>query len=141
MTALHLYANNITSLNALSFMNLPSLNLLNLASNQIVNIHRQAFLNVPNLRYLYLSENRIDKVSFDWKTLNIWNFLVQTYLSSQFKKTGISDSPSSMRHFPGDHMGINPQHSTPNFVQGIREAMFLNPNQNNISTDFYFQLV
>ncbi|KHN82694.1 Leucine-rich repeat-containing protein 15 [Toxocara canis] len=62
LVALHLHGNNITALDALSFMNLPVMNLLNLASNQIRDIHRQAFLNVPNLRYLYLTRNRITEI-------------------------------------------------------------------------------
>uniref|UniRef100_A0A1I7W4D7 Leucine Rich Repeat family protein n=1 Tax=Loa loa TaxID=7209 RepID=A0A1I7W4D7_LOALO len=59
LMALHLHNNNISSLKALSFMNLPLINLLNLASNQISTIHNRTFLNVPNLRYLYLTRNRI----------------------------------------------------------------------------------
>lgn len=62
LMALHLHNNNINSLGALSFMNLPLINLLNLASNQISTIHKQTFLNVPNLRYLYLTRNRITDV-------------------------------------------------------------------------------
>ncbi|VDO41695.1 unnamed protein product [Onchocerca flexuosa] len=62
LMALHLHNNNINSLGALSFMNLPLINLLNLASNQISTIHKQTFLNVPNLRYLYLTRNRITDI-------------------------------------------------------------------------------
>ncbi|MCP9266144.1 Leucine-rich repeat-containing protein let-4 [Dirofilaria immitis] len=62
LMALHLHNNNINSLGALSFMNLPLINLLNLASNQISTIHKQTFLNVPNLRYLYLTRNRITNI-------------------------------------------------------------------------------
>ncbi|VDK82483.1 unnamed protein product [Onchocerca ochengi] len=62
LMALHLHNNNISSLGALSFMNLPLINLLNLASNQISTIHKQTFLNVPNLRYLYLTRNRITDI-------------------------------------------------------------------------------
>ncbi|VIO86447.1 Uncharacterized protein BM_BM2769 [Brugia malayi] len=63
LMALHLHNNNISALEALSFMNLPLINLLNLASNQITTIHNRAFLNVPNLRYLYLTRNRITNIS------------------------------------------------------------------------------
>uniref|UniRef100_A0A1I8EC71 Leucine Rich Repeat family protein n=1 Tax=Wuchereria bancrofti TaxID=6293 RepID=A0A1I8EC71_WUCBA len=62
LMALHLHNNNISALEALSFMNLPLINLLNLASNQISTIHNRAFLNVPNLRYLYLTRNRITNI-------------------------------------------------------------------------------
>ncbi|VBB31531.1 unnamed protein product [Acanthocheilonema viteae] len=62
LMALHLHNNNINSLGALSFMNLPLINLLNLASNQISTIHKRTFLNVPNLRYLYLTRNRITDI-------------------------------------------------------------------------------
>uniref|UniRef100_A0A915PXN0 Leucine-rich repeat-containing N-terminal plant-type domain-containing protein n=1 Tax=Setaria digitata TaxID=48799 RepID=A0A915PXN0_9BILA len=47
---------------ALSFVNLPLINLLNLASNQISTVDKQAFLNVPNLRHLYLTRNRINDI-------------------------------------------------------------------------------
>ncbi|CAG9533483.1 unnamed protein product [Cercopithifilaria johnstoni] len=62
LMALHLHNNNINSLGALSFLNLPLINLLNLASNQISTIHKQTFLNVPNLRYMYLTRNRITDI-------------------------------------------------------------------------------
>ncbi|VDN18915.1 unnamed protein product [Gongylonema pulchrum] len=62
LMALHLHSNNITALEALSFMNLPLMNLLNLASNLISDVHKQAFLNVPNLRFLYLTGNQITEI-------------------------------------------------------------------------------
>uniref|UniRef100_A0A0K0EP04 LRRCT domain-containing protein n=1 Tax=Strongyloides stercoralis TaxID=6248 RepID=A0A0K0EP04_STRER len=62
LVSLHFHKNQITQLESLSFMNLPTMNLLNLASNQIKTIHKQTFLNVPALRYLYLSNNYIEQI-------------------------------------------------------------------------------
>uniref|UniRef100_A0A0K0FBG3 Leucine-rich repeat-containing protein let-4 n=1 Tax=Strongyloides venezuelensis TaxID=75913 RepID=A0A0K0FBG3_STRVS len=62
LVSLHFHKNQIIQLEPLSFMNLPTMNLLNLASNQIKTIHKQTFLNVPALRYLYLSNNYIEQI-------------------------------------------------------------------------------
>ncbi|CEF60733.1 Leucine-rich repeat and Leucine-rich repeat, typical subtype-containing protein [Strongyloides ratti] len=62
LVSLHFHKNQIIQLESLSFMNLPTMNLLNLASNQINTIHKQTFLNVPALRYLYLSNNYIEQI-------------------------------------------------------------------------------
>uniref|UniRef100_A0A8R1ZCB8 Leucine-rich repeat-containing protein let-4 n=1 Tax=Pristionchus pacificus TaxID=54126 RepID=A0A8R1ZCB8_PRIPA len=63
LQALHMHHNDIGALDALSFMNLPVMNLLNLAANKITDIKQQAFLNVPSLRYLYLTDNQIGSLA------------------------------------------------------------------------------